>query len=174
MNEKEILIQNVNNAMPVAEKMKPIEDEISKLDVKSGGRIQIKSVVFLFLFLIFTTSILDQLINCRAPFPNDIIFSAIFGFLSYKTGIKQLMDKIRAKRTIPVLKQKLSEIANDGTLSWLPEEYRTSGCINAMSRYISAGRVENLKEALNLLDLDLHRERMEGAAMIGAYAGETK
>jgi len=106
MNEKEILIQNVNNAMPVAEKMKPIEDEISKLKVKSGGRIQIKSVVFLFLFLIFTTSILDQLLKCRASFPNDIIFSAIFGFLSYKTGIKQLMDKIRAKKTIPVLKRK--------------------------------------------------------------------
>ena len=91
--------------------------------------------------------------------------------MTYLVGFKKITKKILAKNRLPKLQQELAELANDDTLSWLPEEYRTSSCINSINRYVNTGRADSLKEVLKLVDLELHRDRMETAAFVGAYEG---
>ena len=164
MNEKEMLIQNVNNAMCLTKKMKPLESEIGNLEFKLETQIPKKFFIFCILFLINIVCTLEQLSVYGSLNLNSAALSVIFGFILYITGIKTIMDKSIAQKSLPVINRKLSKIKNYDTLSWLPGEYRTSVCINAINRYVSAGRAETLKEALILLDMDSHLEQMENVA----------
>ena len=188
MGEKEILIQNITNAMSAAKKMEPLEMEMNKYEAiinvpKKKKNISLFGFLMGYLRWVFVISLLvtagmtavltfmavgglefDAAFMC-------LIMTVILGLLAYIVGFRKIVKKILAKKRLPELQREHAEISSDDSLSWLPEEYRTFGCINAINRYVNTGRADTLKEALNLVDLEIHRDRMQNAAFAGAYSG---
>ncbi len=67
--------------------------------------------------------------------------------------------------------KKHSEVAADPSLSWLSAKYHDSFYIFKIAEYINNGRADTLKEALNMLEQEIHQAEMKEAAIIGAYYG---
>lgn len=174
MNEKEQLLQNINAAMPIAQQMQALETEINALEaeVEKKSHYGCGTVFVLGLGLLFGFIGIGILLSGLSKNSGDIKASLIFivvivlclGYLFRR--IKRVMT---CKSQIGMSKQKLLVLRQDNSLSWLPESYRTSGCIAAIRSYLSDGRADTLKEALNLLETEMHRQRLEDSAFLGAY-----
>lgn len=77
----------------------------------------------------------------------------------YNSRIKQLEKEEKAHRKSVETLKKNTNIA--GELSFLPEKYRNSEIISYLIQLFREKRVDNLKEALNLYEDDVHKYRME-------------
>ena len=176
MDERELLIRNVNEAMPMTPQMKQLEETISSLSEeynkkKKTGIIGAISIFFGGIFLL--TGISTSLLSIEEKNTFNLItalFITILGFVIIHVGYKK--KKKRAKKCEKLLaenRNQLTILQSSPGLAWLPPDYRTSECINIISSYVNSGRAETMKEALALLDQTIHNERMENAAFLGAY-----
>ena len=83
--------------------------------------------------------------------------------------VNHIRRVMKCKSTIAQSQQKLTILSLDDSLSWLPESYRTASAVFYIAEYVQNGRADSLKEALELLETELHRKRMEDNAFLGAY-----
>lgn len=168
MNEKEILIQNVNGAIPTAQKMKQLENEIEQLSVEIERKKKYSClwvVAFVFSFVLVIGGI-------------GLIYVEEFTLMPFAVASLPVIFLILRLKRINACKSKIKELEgnianmqNDTTLAWLPAEYRTGSCLTAIIGYVQNGRADSLKEAINLLENEMHQQRMENAAAVGAYIG---
>lgn len=168
MNEKEQLIQNISNSMPVTQELKKLEDEVNLVFDKIYKKEKfwkgwkVLTIIDLIIFvpaLILSFSDLKEL-------PGVLLFGIpVYLFIWHKKDIK------KKEQNINELKQKHSEVASDSSLSWLPAKYRDSFCISKIADYINVGRADTLKEAINMLEQEIKQEELKEAALIGAYYG---
>ena len=172
MNEKELLIQNATNAMPVAQQLLPIEEEINELGSivykpKSIMRLLGKILIILAINGFFFNNIGDAL--NEADVFMAISFIVIYGAIIYFLFIRGPIKKREAQEKLLVMQEQWKELVQDERLSWLPESYRRGHSAVAIYNYAINGRADSLKEALNLYETEKHHERVEFAAMLGAY-----
>ena len=174
MNEREQLLQNVKGAIPIANQMKQImleinqsEDIIERKKKFWGGY---RAVIINFFAIIFFIAGISDLINEPGDRMQGFIAALISGAVIY--GYIMYLKRVKnEKKKIESLNQKHMELAQNSALSWLPAQYRYFSCIYMISEYLNNGRADNMKEALNLLEEDIHRLHMRDAAAIGAYIG---
>lgn len=171
MDEKEILISHLENSVNITRELQTLEEQVddieSRIDAKErfwkgmktlaviGNIIGFISVVSLFVDKL-TVGMIIVTIICFVP---------AFFYGRHKSALKKM------RKETEELQKKYSELQNDSALSWLMNKYRTSECIFKIAEYVKSGRADSLKEALNLLETEMHNERMESAAAIGAYFG---
>lgn len=168
MNEKEIIIQNVNGAIPTAQKMKQLENEIEQLSAEIERKKKYSClwvVAFVFSFVLVIGGI-------------GLIYVEEFTLMPFAVASLPVIFLILRLKRINACKSKIKELEgdianmqNDTTLAWLPAEYRTGSCLTAIIGYVQNGRADSLKEAINLLENEMHQQRMENAAAVGAYIG---
>lgn len=161
MNEKEQLLQSINAAAPVVGQMYKLETEITALEAE----VEKKSHYGCGTVLILGLGLLFGMIGLGTGTLILIAFMAACIFFL----VNRIRRVIVCKSTIAQSQQKLSLLRQDNSLSWLPEIYRTSSCIAAINSYLSDGRADSLKEALNLLETEMHQQRLENSAFLGAY-----
>lgn len=166
MSEKEQIIQNVNAAIPVAKQMAELEAEVAENTEKEKKS---RSSKWLFVIpLFFGAAALMQLM--RGNIAQVLVFAVITAVLCFI--ILSLKNKHKkCEQALAESKKKLELIKTDPALSWLPAQYRNPACVNNIMDYIQTGRADTMKELFNLLDEDIHRQRMENAALVGAYLG---
>lgn len=161
MEEKEQLIKNISNARPVMERMVEIMDMQDVLSAKIGKKEDSKIAVIL-AYLFLGSLPLLQLGNVKsfAGFIVLLIFALpIILFILHRKKKKARMSQyFKNAQEIEALKLNVA-------LVWLPESYRHPYCYYNIAEYISNGRADNLKEALNLLETQMHQERLEAAAL---------
>ena len=174
MNEKEQLIQNVNASVPVMEQMHQLEMEITALEdeVQKKSQYGCGTGIVLGMVVLFGIFSLGILLGGRNNNPNDtqqalicvgiMVVCLVFLF-------RQIKRVKTCKSQLGLSKQKLILLRADNSLSWLPESYRTSSCISAIRSYLLDGRADSLKEAINLLETEMHQQRLEDSAFLGAY-----
>lgn len=68
-----------------------------------------------------------------------------------------------------VIKQEIYELQCDKSLEWLPANYRAPIPFDYIYRYLLDKRANNLQEALNLFETELHQARMEHIAASNNY-----
>ena len=102
--------------------------------------------------------------------PSEILAVVPFAVVLFFTVMRHKRVKA-CKAELAKLESDLLNLQNDSVLSWLPMDYRTSSCFAGISSYVSNGRADTLKEALNILENEMHQERMVDAAFLGAYYG---
>lgn len=168
MNEKEILIQNVNGAIPTAQKMKQLENEIEQL----SAEIERKKKYGCMWVVAFFFSAMLVIVGIGLIFVEEFtIMPFAFASLPVIFLILRLKRINACKSKIKELEGDIANMQNDTTLAWLPAEYRTGSCLTAIIGYVQNGRADSLKEAINLLENEMHQQRMENAAAVGAYIG---
>ena len=67
------------------------------------------------------------------------------------------------------IKQEIYELQCDKSLDWLPVNYREPIPFDCIYRYLLDKRANNLQEALNLFETELHQARMEQIAVQNSY-----
>ena len=67
------------------------------------------------------------------------------------------------------IKQEIYELQCDKSLDWLPVNYREPIPFDCIYRYLLDKRANNLQEALNLFETELHQARMEQIAAQNSY-----
>lgn len=173
MNEKDTLVQNVNGALPTAQKMNQLENEIVQLNAKieEQKKFGCLSVLPAFFAVTLIPSGYFLLMHPNGKKLLGLLLLAIGCVLAYFVFIKRIIRQGQYKKRIAEVQQECEVLRDDATLAWLPAEYRTGSCLNAIISYVQNGRADSLKEALNLLENELHQQRMESAAAVGAYYG---
>lgn len=68
-----------------------------------------------------------------------------------------------------VINQEIYELQCDKSLDWLPVNYREPIPFDCIYRYLLDKRANNLQEALNLFETELHQARMEQIAVQNSY-----
>lgn len=172
MNEKEQLIQNLNSAMPIAQQMQKIEDEIGSIEVqiekqkKFWGGMKVVAIIAA-IILVFA---IIAIITGEKFKAGDLLGLLITGFIIfiYAMHLKKLKGE---KQRIDALNNQYKGLQQNPNLAWLHDKYRTSSCIHKIAEYVNSGRADSMKEALNLLEEDIHRQEMEDAAAFGAFYG---
>lgn len=178
MNEKEMLIANVRASEEVGQQITAKEGDINKLLTKKAarrkatggeslmGRILWFMFIYCCLFSCGTAIIIGTIGKIWSPLGTlaCLIFCGYMIYFYFVGGFV-LNDKIKKTQN------ELKELEQSPQLSWIPAEYRTSSCITAIISYVQSGRADTMKEVLNLLETDMHNQRMENAAALGAYYG---
>ncbi len=173
MNEKEIFMANVNNSLPLAQKLNQLEDEMEQLSEeierkKKFGCLWAMALGFSALMAIL--GVVAILAYGLKGFTSMLFFFAIASppVILLVLRLKRI---ITCKTKIQELERNIANIQGDISLALLPTEYRTGSCLNAIIGYAQNGRADTLKEALNILENEMHQQRMESAAAVGAYIG---
>lgn len=170
MNEREYLIQSINMSMAIMkqihdleEQIENLEDELEQKDKKLGCG---------------TYAILGFLGFLALAGMERVFKGGLSGILyivplaAYSIFIIQRQNKVKKyKANLKQLNATLSGLQNDSVLSWLPMDYRTSDAFASIGSYISNGRADTLKEALNLYENEVQQQRVVDAAFLGAYYG---
>ena len=168
MNEKERLIQNINTSMPIVQQIVQAQNEIDKLEERieknsgfwKGMKVAaIISAVILALAIVLIIGGEKPDLSLLYPIPFIVVYILH-------------MKKIRGIRAqIEPFNKKIAELWSDPALEWLPHTYKTTYCFFKIAEYVNNNRVDNLREAINLIEEDIHRLNMREAAALGAYLG---
>lgn len=86
------------------------------------------------------------------------LFSLIIAVAWWIYNLKVKKD---TTKQIAAVSPDLETLKNDPSLSWLPYNYRDSHSYELMKGYVENMRVSNLTEAINLLETELHQQRVE-------------
>lgn len=173
MSEKELFIINANNSLPLAQKLNQLEDEFEQLSEeieqkKKFGCLWAMALGFSALMAIL--GVVAILAYGLKGFTSMLFFFAIAS-PPVILLVLRLRRIITCKTKIQELERNIANMQGDISLAWLPTEYRTGSCLNAIIGYAQNGRADTLKEALNILENEMHQQRMENAAAMGAYIG---
>ena len=173
MNEKDQLIQNINGAMPVAQQMQKIEGEIDQLKDEIERKKKYGCGWMLMIVIAAVSGIIGFIFIAAGE--GKKIPSALLCFVIAAVPIvfiiRRFMRSSECKRKIQELEQQRASLQNDPSLAWVPAEYRSGSCLAEIINYVQSGRADSLKEALNLLDEEIHRQQMCDAAALGAFYG---
>ena len=170
MNERETLIQNISAALPIAQQMSLIEEEVGKLHEEREKKKKI-GVGLIILLIIAVLCVLYGFVVIVATKHLDGLFNVVLGVIPFVAVYKRLQRAKECLIKIEELKEKYQGMQNDSNLSWLPMDYRSSFCISEIATYVQNGRADTLKEAINLFETEQHNQRLENAAALGAYWG---
>ena len=88
-----------------------------------------------------------------------ILVGVIFGYRKFKSVQKENIKN--AENRIAVLNTEIQTLKSDKTLEWLPNQYRDPFAFANMFSYMLNMRASNLKEAINLYEMELHQARLE-------------
>lgn len=156
MNEREQLLSNIANC---AETMKAIgrkEDECDSLEkkIEKFKPLCEKKAVFLYLII--------ALAFCVVAMSNKLTLCllVLIGFpILCVTLTKNKLKSMH--KNIDKINEEIAVLQNDSSLSWLPVKYRLTVPYSHIAEYVSNMRANNLKEALNLYETELHQARLE-------------
>lgn len=171
MDEKEKLISCLENSMAVTRQLQTLEEQIDDIELRIDAKerfwkgMKTLAVIGNIIGFICVVSLFVDKLTVGMVIVTMICFLPAFFYGKHKTQLKKM------RKETEELQKKYSELQKDSALSWLMDKYRTSECILNIAEYVQSGRADTLKEALNLLETEIHNKRMESAAAIGAYFG---
>lgn len=152
MNNKEQLLKDINEALPLAEKMQKLEYKITNLDLKR--RDNRSGWVRTILALIFVGAVIDscpKLSDVETGTSSHIqliflyIIAAVVLFVFFRKIIRIPVLKIK----IAVCRKKLKACQKNPKLSWLPEEKRTAKYIFELSDFAKKNTRDPFKAILS-------------------------
>lgn len=163
MNEREQLLSNITNC---AETMKAIgrkEDECDSLEKKIEKFKPLcgKKGILIYLVVAFAF--------CAIAIPKQLTLCLIvlIGFPILCVFIAKNKQKSMHKN-IDKINEEIIVLQNNFSLSWLPAKYRLTVPYHHIAEYVSDMRANNLKEALNLYETELHQARLEIYAAVNS------
>jgi uncharacterized Zn finger protein (UPF0148 family) len=172
-SEKATVMEKINGSFEVMKAMKEKEDAISKcseehneLETKQNGKKTARTVAYI-VCGIFIVSGLGSLRNGGIAIIVicAIVIACLVGSVKKrKARMTSLIEEIgRYSKELEVLK-------NDGTIQWLPYDYRDSTAFAYIYSYLTNLRASNLKEAINLYETEKHQQRLESMQALTAAA----
>lgn len=170
MSEKEQIIQNLNVSQQVVAQMQELERSIDELTVKCEKK---RNLGTLGAFAVFVSIVCVVIGFCviRSDFGDGFI-TILIGAAAFYFGVWMKHSQYKkCQKMLAENEQQLKGLQDSSVLAWLPGKYRDSGYIRKIWEYVNTGRADTMKEVLNLLEEDIHREEMQNAALIGAYYG---
>ncbi len=155
MNEKEELIKNINDSFDIMERINEYEKQIIAWQAKQKGPLLTVKVFVLFIILSILMCGLE-----KSGIPLFIVFIvfSIFCILCAKISLA------KSGKQINEYNRMINEAKNDPVLNWLPMTYRDPVPYAYIMSYVEDMRANNLKEAIELFELEMHRARVEANA----------
>lgn len=159
MNEREELMKKIVACSTVMEKIKSYEDGITGLQEKKKKVKGVGAFIIMFILFMLLASLLSVLyeipliggviviVSLFIPFVCPFVLRAIIA--------KKLDEEIAEYETL------LAETKTNELLEWLPLTYRDYTSYSYISSYIQNMRANNLQEALNLFETEIHRAKLE-------------
>ena len=154
--EREALLQQMNDSFQVMSALKRAEDELDELneqvtELESKASNTSRNIMIVIGVLFFPLGLL-------------LIVYAISRQKKIKQKVAELQQQVRSKQV------ETETLKNDAALAWLPHDYRNSTFFAMMYGYVTNMRANNLSEAINLLETDIHRAKVELLSSISAQA----
>ena len=157
--EREMLLGQMNGSFQVMTAMKSaddgleeMEEQLTQLEAKASNSSRNKLIILGF----FLTA-----------------FMGLGLILIVYAFIRQNKNKQKAaeyKQQVQAKPRELETLKNDAVLTWLPYNYRNSTAFAMMYGYLNNMRANNLTEAINLLETEMHQARVELLSTISAQA----
>ena len=180
-DEKQELIDNINKAAPVIQKMRPLEAEkeelegkIAKISAKGSGNGCLLygaiSVFSLFFFIFLAVMGVLFIISSPEYFMGGLFFMLPL-VLYIGDRIKKDASIKAAQARIAKIDTELEALSHDASIAWLPYRYCTSACFDTIASYVANGRVDSFKEAVNLLEQEINMANMKQEMKVAAYLG---
>ena len=154
------------NAMQAAENKLVESDQLREKYARFGKLSIFKVFAALIIFFI-----LGELLTDAFKMDEIIVFPALIVIFL----LIHIVNKIMMKRYEKVLAEAAAEIERikaDPSLSWLPYNYRSSVEFGLIVGYINNMRAHNLTDAINLLETEMHRARVELNSAAAAMSAE--
>ncbi len=183
MEEKKQLLEKFYSSKQVIDQMRPIENRRNELQNKvtqgesrRHGCINLiflvwfSATLMIFIPIVFNSddSSLASKIELLAGF---IILLNVIPIIWFIASIIKIIVLKIWKKEIKRKDDELNIIRQNKELEWLPFIYRTSPAFDSFYMYLSTGRADTLKEAMNIFETELNAQRMGTAAAIGAFYG---
>lgn len=158
------LMSAIEESMPVIAKMKEVCEETEKLEkikAKSGirGMCILGGPFMVFCFILGICGLFDL------DFTGAFICLGLSGTFFYWVYYRRKRFKKCCKR-IEELDQEQKKLSNDDRLSWISINYRYYYSLTIITGYITNGRADSVKEAINLFE----KERREMVAVNAAVS----
>ncbi|MCR8850527.1 hypothetical protein NQ095_19080 [Rossellomorea sp. SC111] len=151
--EREVLLNRIHAGFPLAE-------EFEELCLKENKLLSAKGMGWLiygFMFF-FVTPLIGAYIHYGTGSGFFIIHLAGL-FFGLPKAYGRLYSKLFNTKKLRGIYDRLDELERQFTeTTGIYYEYITVYCLEKIERYIHSGRADNLKEAYNLLEVDLHRD----------------
>ena len=156
--EKEELLQRINKSVPLMAELAKAENVISDYP-------KVKSKAYKWIMLSLWPAFLGILflVGFLTATEDKLKFFLITLILFVPTTLA-IVAFIKKKQKYDEAVKKSKDIENDPTLSWLPISYRNSYAFSYISDYITSGRADTLKEALN--DFEAYQKNLLLAASL--------
>lgn len=171
VDEKQFLMNQMENSFPAMTRIKESEDKIVALeDAAKKAKYNSSTVSVAVGFAI--CAIVKFFGMMKVPLIAAIILGVIGGIAFSVTFSKKRKD---IERQISEETTTLNNYKQDSSLSWLPYDYRSGVSFVYLYTYIHNLRANTLTEAINLFETEMHQARMEMISTITAqYAYEAK
>lgn len=179
MSEREQLVQNIQNSIPMvsvaaqyAAEHFELKEKLKKAERPLGcltGFISAAAVVWIFLSLYVVVVIVYALLTESTLTDEEkkefytlllillvVMLPAVLWLLFRSIVTKRKKKKLQAE--IALCLSKAEAVWNDPCFAWLPPYYRGIYSFDCIRTYVENGRADTLKEALNLLEME-HRRR---------------
>lgn len=167
MNEREQLVNAISGCAGLLPKMEELEDKIETTEAKIEKNRPKAGLTALAVIgvLLFFAGVSSSHESDKILIPLGLFIVGIYVFALIYTKKK--------KQKLAAANEEYSKLLSDPSLAWMPADYRSSGCIAKVAEYIRNNRADTLKECINLLETEMHQNRVENAALVSAlYAKE--
>lgn len=162
MNEREQLLSNIDNGSETMVAISDKEVECLTLEKKIEKLKPLCGLKGIFAYVLFAFAF------CAIAIPTQptLSFFVLIGFSILCVAIAKNKQKSLYKQ-IDKINEEIAVLQNDSSLSWLPVKYRRTIPYNHIAEYVADMRANNLQEALNLYEAELHQARLEVYAAVG-------
>ena len=162
MNEREQLLSNIANCAEIMKAIGQKEYEIDSIEKKIENIKPLCGMKGIFVYVIIAVAF------CQLTMPKqlELSFFVIIGFpilcvILAKRKQKSLYEQIDK------INEEIAVLQNDSSLLWLPVKYRHTFAYRNIADYLNNMRANNLQEALNLYETELHQTRLEIYSAVG-------
>lgn len=163
MEEKEILLGNINNSVEV---MRNIQYWEMEFDLGQKKLTSAKKISW-FILSFFVCTLLLVILTTGSESRNMMkVWISLLPLPIYIIGRTMTISKSKAR--MKKASAQMEILRNDPVLFWLPPLYRHSVAYNCIASYVINMRANTLQEALNLYETERHQARVEIYSMIGA------
>ncbi len=158
MEEKEQLISAINGSAAIVSRLDAIEDKINAAEENIE---KVKPKLIMHIIAVIGA----MLVTMGAPYtPCGLIIVGIYACA--------WIYVISSKKKLNLLNEEYKVARNDPSVAWVPADYRDSYSITKIAEYIRNDRADTLRECINMLETEMHQNRVENAALIGALYGK--
>ena len=158
MEEKEQLISAINGSAAIVSKLDVIEDKISAAEENIE---KVKPKLIMHIIAVIGAILVPK----GVPYTQcGLIIVGIYACAWAYV--------ILTKKKLASLQAEYQTAQNDPSISWVPVDYRDSFSISKIAEYIRNNRADTLRECINMLETEMHQNRVENAALIGALYGK--